>query len=308
MIGWTGWQLAFAFLIFPGFLFTVVVGLVLTWVDRLVSARVQYRKGPPFYQPFADLVKLTIKQTIVPEGASRTLFLFAPILGLVSMSIVALILWNASFGDGGFVGDVFVLVYLFALPPLGLILGASASRNPLAAVGASREMQLYMAYELPFLLALFVPIIKTGGAIKLGDLVLAQQMGHPFLYSISGVIGAIIVLMATQAKLGVVPFDTAEAEQEIMTGVYTEYSGMPLAVFKITRAMMMVVLPLFLITLYWGGFGDWWAIPKFLLIIVLVVLIKNTNPRLRIDQALRFFWFGMGGLGIVAVILAFARL
>ncbi len=308
MIGWTGWQLAFAFLVFPGFLFTVVVGLVLTWVDRLVSARVQYRKGPPFYQPFADMLKLTIKQTIVPEGASRTIFLFAPILGLVSMSIVALILWNASFGDGGFVGDVFVLVYLFALPPLGLILGASASRNPLAAVGASREMQLYLAYELPFLLALFVPIIKTGGAIKLGDLVLAQHMGHPFLYSISGVIGAIIVLMATQAKLGVVPFDTAEAEQEIMTGVYTEYSGMPLAMFKITRAMMMVVLPLFLITLYWGGFADWWAIPKFLLIIVLVVLIKNTNPRLRIDQALRFFWFGMGGLGVVAVILAFARL
>ena len=307
-MGWTGWQLAFGFLVFPGFLFTVVVGLVLTWVDRLVSARVQYRKGPPLFQPFADLLKLTIKQTIVPEGASRSVFLFAPILGLVSMSIVALMLWNASFGSGGFVGDVFVLVYLFALPPLGLILGASASRNPLAAVGASREMQLYLAYELPLLLALFVPIIKSGGAIRLGDLVLTQHAGHPFLYSISGVIGAVIVLMAAQAKLGVVPFDTAEAEQEIMTGVYTEYSGMPLAMFKITRAMMMVVLPLFLITLYWGGFGDWWAILKFLLIVVLVVLIKNTNPRLRIDQALRFFWFGMGGLGVVAVILAFARL
>ncbi len=309
MIGWTGWQLALAFLIFPGFLFTVVVGLVLTWVDRLVSARVQYRKGPPFFQPFADMLKLTIKQTIVPAGASKALFLFAPMLGLVSMCLVSVLLFYANFNpQGSFVGDLIVLVYLFALPPLALIVGASASRNPLSAVGASREMMLYLGYELPFLLALVVPIIKSGGSIRIGDLVLAQQAGGPFLYSVSGVIGAIIVLLVIQAKLGVVPFDAAEAEQEIMTGVYAEYSGMALAMFKITRAMMMVVLPLFLITLYWGGFGDWWAILKFLLIIVLVVLIKNTNPRLRIDQALRFFWFGLGSLGVVAVLLAFARL
>jgi len=224
-------------------------------------------------------------------------------------------LFNVNFNpSGSFVGDLIVLVYLLALPPLGLIIGASASRNPLSAVGASREMTLYFGYELPFLLALVVPIIKTaavsGGiwTIRLGDIVAAQQVSGPFLYSVSGVIAAILVLLAIQAKLGFVPFDMAEAEQEIMTGVYAEYSGVALAMFKITRAMMMFLMPLFLITVLWGGFTDWWAILKFLLIVVLVILIKNTNPRFKIDHALRFFWFILGGLGIVAVILSFAKL
>lgn len=315
MIGWTGWRLAFSFVIFPGFLFSVIVGFVLSWVDRVVTARVQYRKGPPFIQPFADLFKLLLKQTIVPEGASRLVFLLAPMLGMISMTITAVLLFNVNLNpQTSFVGDLIVLVYLFALPPLGLIIGASASRNPLAAVGASREMTLYFGYELPFLLALIVPIIKTaqvsGGywTIRLGDIVMAQQQAGPFLYSISGVIAAVLVLLVIQAKLGLVPFDQAEAEQEIMTGVYTEYSGVALAMFKITRAMMLFLMPLFLVTVLWGGFGDWWAILKFLAVVVLVVLIRNTNPRLRIDHALKFFWFLLGSLGIIAVILAYAKL
>jgi NADH-quinone oxidoreductase subunit H len=308
-MSWSGWGLAFNFLIFPGFLFSAVVGLVLTWVDRVVSARVQYRKGPPVFQPFADLFKLLLKQTMVPEGASKTVFLLAPMLGLVAMCLTSGLLFYVNFNpQGSFVGDLIVLVYLLALPPLALIIGASASRNPLSAVGASREMTLYFAYELPFLLALLVPIVKSGGTIRLGELIMAQQAGGPFLYSISGVVAALIVLFTIQAKLGYVPFDMAEAEQEIMSGVFAEYSGASLAVFKLTKAMMLFLMPLFMITVFWGGFGDWWAILKFLLIVVLVVLMKNTNPRFRIDQALRFFWFVLGIFGIVAVVLAFVKL
>ncbi|MDH5684729.1 MAG: NADH-quinone oxidoreductase subunit H, partial [candidate division WOR-3 bacterium] len=112
----------------------------------------------------------------------------------------------------------------------------------------------------------------------------------------------------TQAKLGYVPFDIPEAEQEIMAGPFLEYSGASLAMFRLTRAMMLFLLPLFLITLFWGGFANFWAIPKFLLIVVLIVLIKNTNPRLRIDQALKFFWIGLGGLAIISMILAVSKL
>jgi NADH-quinone oxidoreductase subunit H len=225
------------------------------------------------------------------------------------MCITAVLLFYVNFFPrGSFVGDLIVLVYLFALPPLATIIGASASRNPLSAVGASREMVLYLGYELPFLLALSVPIILTGGKIRLGDLVLAQQAGGPFLASWSGAIAAIIVLICIQAKLGYPPFDMAEAEQEIMSGVLIEYSGAPLAVFRLTKAMMLFLLPCFLVTVFWGGLANWWAILKFLAVVVLVILIKNTNPRFKIDHALRFFWFIMGGLGIVAVILAFAHL
>jgi NADH-quinone oxidoreductase subunit H len=305
----TGWQLVFAFLVFPGVIFTSGVGLLLTWVDRFVSARVQWRKGPPVYQPFADMLKLLLKQTVVPEGASRVTFLFAPMLGFAAMCITAVLLFYVNFlPRGSFVGDLIVLVYLFALPPLATILGASASRNPLSAVGASREMVLYLGYELPFLLALSVPLIHTGGMIRLGDLVIFQQANGPFLASWSGVIAAVIALICIQAKLGYPPFDMAEAEQEIMSGVLIEYSGAPLALFRLTKAMMLFLLPCFLVTVFWGGLASWWAILKVIAVVVLVILIKNTNPRFKIDHALRFFWFILGALGIAAVILAFMKL
>jgi NADH-quinone oxidoreductase subunit H len=165
-------------------------------------------------------------------------------------------------------------------------------------------MTQYFAYELPFLIIMASIILKAGGSIKFGDIILAQQASGPFLYSISGVIGAIVILLSTQAKLGFVPFDIPEAEQEIMAGPYIEYSGVALAMYKVVRAMMLFLLPLFLISVLWGGFGNWWAIPKFLLIVVLIILMKNTNPRVRIDQALRFFWLGLGVLSVIGLVLA----
>jgi NADH-quinone oxidoreductase subunit H len=255
------------------------------------------------------MLKLLLKQTVVPDGASRVTFLLAPLIGFAAMCITAVLLFYVNFfPSGSFVGDLIVLVYLFALPPLATIIGASASRNPLSAVGASREMVLYLGYELPFLLALTVPIILTGGKIRIGDLVLAQQAGGPFLASWAGAIAAVIGLICIQAKLGYPPFDMAEAEQEIMSGVLIEYSGAPLAVFRLTKAMMLFLLPCFLVTVFWGGMASWWAILKLLVVAVLVILIKNTNPRFKIDHALRFFWLILGPLGIVAVILAFAHL
>ncbi|UCG30139.1 MAG: NADH-quinone oxidoreductase subunit H [candidate division WOR-3 bacterium] len=298
-------RVLFSYLIFPGFVFTAVIGLFLTWIDRKVTARIHWRVGPPWYQPYADFLKLLLKETIIPEGSSKILFLLGPVLGLVAMTILAVMLFSMNMNPSGtFVGDLIVIVYLLALPPLGLMIGGSASKNPLASVGVSREMTQYFAYELPFLIAIATIILKAGGSIRFGDIILAQQANGPFLYSISGVIGAIVILLSTQAKLGFVPFDIPEAEQEIMAGVYIEYSGVALAMYRVVRGMMLFILPLFLISVLWGGFGDWWAILKFLLIVVLIILIKNTNPRIRIDQSLRFFWLGIGVLSIIGLVLA----
>ncbi|MBA7499170.1 NAD(P)H-quinone oxidoreductase subunit 1 [subsurface metagenome] len=299
-------RILFSYIIFPGFIFSAVVGLFLTWIDRKVTARIHWRVGPPWFQPYADFLKLLLKETIIPEGSSKTLFFLGPLLGLVGMSILAVMLFSMNFyPTGSFVGDIIVIIYLLALPPIGIIIGGSASKNPLASVGASREMTQYFAYELPFLIVLATIILKAGGSIKFGEIILAQQAQGPFLYSISGVIAGVVILLCVQAKLSFVPFDIPEAEQEIMAGPYIEYSGVALAIYKVTRAMMLFLLPLFLISILWGGFADWWAIPKFLLIIVLIVLMKNTNPRLRIDQALKFFWIGLGILSIIGLVLAF---
>jgi len=302
-------NIIFAYIVFPGFLFTAVIGLFITWIDRKVTARVQMRVGPPWFQPYADFLKLLLKETMIPEGSSKLLFLLGPLLGLVAMSIFSVMLFSMNFNpQGSFVGDVIVMVYLLALPPIGIIIGGSASKNPLASVGASREMTQYFAYELPFLFAVAIVILKAGGSIKFGDIIIAQQSTGPFLYSVSGVIAAIVILLSIQAKLSFVPFDIPEAEQEIMAGPYIEYSGVALAIFKVSRAMMFFILPLFLISILWGGFASWWAVLKFLLIVVLIVLIKNTNPRLRIDQSLKFFWVGLGTLSIIGLILAFNNL
>jgi len=299
-------RILFSYIIFPGFIFSAIVGLFLTWIDRKVTARIHWRVGPPWFQPYADFLKLLLKDTIVPEGSSKTLFLLAPLLGIISMSILAVMFFSMNFNPTStFVGDLIVIVYLLALPPIGIILGGSASKNVLAGVGASREMTQYFAYELPFIIAIATIILKAGGSIKFGEIVLAQQASGPFLYSISGVITAVVILLSIQAKLSYVPFDSPEAEQEIMAGPYIEYSGVALAMYKLARAMMLFLLPLFLISLLWGGFADWWAIPKFLLIIVLIILIKNTNPRLRIDQALKFFWIGLGILSIIGLVFAY---
>jgi NADH-quinone oxidoreductase subunit H len=299
-------RILFSYVIFPGFVFTAVVGLFLTWIDRKVTARIHWRVGPPWFQPYADFLKLLLKETIIPEGSSKTLFLLGPLLGLIGMSIFAVMLFNMNFNpSGSFVGDLIVIIYLLALPPIGIIIGGSASKNPLASVGASREMTQYFAYELPFLIALVSIIIKAGGSVKFGEIILAQQAQGPFLYSISGVIAGVVIFLCIQAKLSFVPFDIPEAEQEIMAGPYIEYSGVTLAIYKMTRAMMLLLLPLFLISVLWGGFANWWAILKLLLIVVLIILVKNTNPRLRIDQALKFFWVGIGALSIIGLVLAF---
>jgi NADH-quinone oxidoreductase subunit H len=294
----------FIFLIFPGFIFTAVVGLFSTWVDRKVTARVQYRVGPPLFQPFYDFLKLMGKETLLPEHGNRVLFLLAPILGLLSVTTVSAMLWIANLAGVSFIGDLIVVVYLLIVPSLAIILGGLSSGNPLATTGASREMKLMLAYELPLLLCLATVILKSGLSIELADIIRAPVIG-----SISGVLAAVISLLCIHAKLGFVPFDVAEAETEIMEGPYIEYSGAPLAIFKLMQAMLLFTLPVYLITLFLGGmnFVGWgilWAILKYVAILVLIIVIKNTNPRVRIDQALKFFWRFASILGLLSLVLA----
>jgi NADH-quinone oxidoreductase subunit H len=296
-------------LIFPGFVFTLAVGLLASWLVRKVSALVQYRVGPPVYQPAADVMKLLGKEILIPQEAQRTIFMLAPLAGFSGILLLSTILWLATAGIA-YVGDIVVAIYLMILPSLALILGSSASGSPHAAVGASREMKLVLSYELPLVLALLVVLIKTAGLVAPGEpLSLVVISHHAAVGSISGFLAFVVALLCAQAKLGFVPFDIAESETEIASGVLIEYSGALLAVWKLMQVMMLVALPLFLVVVFLGGINpSGWSllggIGKYVLVLVLVILIKNTNPRVRIDQALRFFWFHAGTLLAAAVVLA----
>jgi NADH-quinone oxidoreductase subunit H len=292
----------FWILIFPGFLFTVACGLIASWIVRKVSALVQWRVGPPLFQPFYDVVKLMGKEILVPQEAQKAVFMAAPLVGMAGVLLLSTMLWRITITPKMlFIGDIIVAIYLMVLPSLALILGSSASASPHAAVGTSREMKLVMSYELPLVLAFIVVIIKAGGQLNLA--VIAQQT--PAL-SISGMLAFLVALLCIQAKLGFVPFDIAEAETELGSGVLMEYSGALLAVWKLTQAMMLVALPLFLVMVFLGGFtaGLWAGIGKYVLVLVLLILIKNTNPRVRIDQAMKFFWLYCGITLVIAIILA----
>jgi NADH-quinone oxidoreductase subunit H len=162
---------------------------------------------------------------------------------------------------------------------------------------------------LPLTIALLVAIIHTGGSFRVGTLVAEQQAGSAVAMSVSGVLALIVAILCVQAKLGLVPFDQAEAETELMVGVYTEYSGPPLAVIYLTRALMLAVLPLLLITLFLGGISlTGWGVVRtivaFVLLLVVVTLVRNTNPRVRIDQGVWFFWYVLTPVALAALVLA----
>jgi len=305
----SGAEIFLEFLLFPGLLFTAVAGLLTSWVDRKVTAMVQMRVGPPLLQPLYDLRKLLIKETCVPEGGAIGLFLVAPLIGFAGVTLASMILWRSLLNvEATFVGDLIVVIYLLVMPALGVILGSFASRNPLASIGGSREIKLMVAYELPLVLAVLVPVIQAG-SIRLGDLVAAPSPAG----SVSGMLALLVCIACMQAKLTIVPFDMPEAETELSGGALIEYSGPPLAIFKLTRAMMLFTLPVLLAALFFGGAmtAPGW-VPKIIgllvwfLLVALTIVIRNTTPRVRTDQAVKFFWGPVSAVALLAVALAWA--
>lgn len=299
------------YLLFFGFLLTSAIGLLASWVDRKVTARVQYRVGPPLLQPLIDIFKLFGKETLVPQGSSKAVFLLAPVVGLASVVLVSTLLWLENINpQKTFLGDLIVILYLLIIPSKSIILGGFASRNPLASIGASREMKLVLGYELPFVLAIFVPVIKSGFSIRLGEILTFQAQNGVIAGSLSGALALIVVIMCVQAKLALVPFDIPEAETEIVGGPLIEYSGTGLAIYRLMKNMLLFTLPFFLIILFMGGLRFdgihlLYGVLKYVGLVALITVIRNTNPRVRIDQAVRFFWGPMTAIAIIAVILAF---
>ncbi|MBL7215803.1 MAG: NADH-quinone oxidoreductase subunit H [Phycisphaerae bacterium] len=312
----------FWLLVFPGFLFTVILGLYACWIVRKVTALIHHRIGPPVLQPLYDVLKLLGKETLIPEAANKTVFISAPVVGFASVLLLSILLWAVDFSpaneNGMFLGDVIVAIYLMVIPSLALILGSSASGSPHAAIGTAREIKLVTSYELVLVMAFIVVLIKAmtfhgisdaQNDIQLLSLSAITQYQHTPIMSISGFLAFLAALLCVQAKLGFTPFDIPEAETEIAGGVLIEYSGALLALWKMMQAIMLVALPLFLVVLFMGGIGTSFGsialgTGKYVLVLVLLILIKNTNPRMRIDQAVKFFWFYCGPVMAIAIVLA----
>jgi NADH-quinone oxidoreductase subunit H len=304
-------EMIFYVVVFPGFLFTALLGLTAGWVDRKLSARFQFRSGPPFLQNFNDFFKLMGKETIVSKQGIHSLFIAAPFISFAVIVIVSAMTGMALFYKIGLIGDLIVIMYLLMIFSVMIILGGSSSGNIYSSIGAGREIKLLLADELVFILVLLVPIIKSGYMIRLDEIIIFQDQYGMMINSVSGFIAFIAVLFCIQAKMTLPPFHIPEAETELVEGPFMEYSGPPLAFWKLNHFMLYVLFPFLLIALFFGGFtlegtGILWSLGKYILILFLIIVIKNTNPRIRIDTALNFFWKYAVPVMIAAVILAAA--
>jgi formate hydrogenlyase subunit 4 len=292
-----------AVLLFPGGLFAFAFGLALKGVDRRVVARLQGRVGPPLLQPFFDLVKLGFKRTMVPDTACETVFLAAPVVGVVAMLLaVALVPIAGVYSPDPRIGNLLVLLYLLSVPGTVLMVAGSASGSPFGAIGFSREMALMLAYEATIVLVVAAVALRTGMAegqwvtFSLAEIVRHQQAHGAYLFD--PVLWPALAAFALfcPANLGIVPFDIPEAETEVLEGPLLEYSGPALAFFKVMSAVKAVVVLGLGIALFCplapsGAAGvAVWLVEMLLLMVVGVSAVRVAVGRMRIDQAFAFFF------------------
>ena len=300
----------FYFLIFPGFLFTILAGSLVAALNRKVSARFQFRVGPPWHQSITDILKLFGKETILIKNTFIPIYIAAPLMAVAVIMLGSYTMGAAAFLKLNTMGDILFFIYLLLIFTVTIIIGGFSSRNVYAGFGSGREVNLLIAYELPFFLSILIPVIKTGYILKITGILKWQADHGAIIGSVSGLIGFAVIILCIQAKMGLTPFDVSEAETELVGGFMTEYSGPLLGCWKIAYNMLYVVLPLTVAVLFLGGItGPTWldtvyGILKYLGVVVLMIIIKNTNPRLRINSIIRFFWKPLSFIALLGVILA----
>ena len=302
-------------LIFPGFLFCFITGMLLCGIDRKIVAKMQKRVGPPVLQPFYDFFKLCGKETIVPAAASSTVFMAAPIVGLSALVVLQLFIPIHGFTAFSGMADVIVILYLLLIPAMAAMLGGAASGSPYAGIGLSREMVTVISCELPLVLVLLAVGKVAGGdsvTFSMSNIVKFQLDNGSLITHASLIPAAIAFLLIIPGETGSHPFDTAEAETEICEGLLAEYSGGPLAVFKLTNSIKLLTMTSLFTALFLGGIGV--GIPAIdalimfafsvVITIVTVSLVHAVTARLKIEQVFKYYWTIVTALALVSLVMA----
>lgn len=277
-----------ALLVFPGGLFLLVGGMSYEWVDRKLVARLQNRVGPRWFQPLADTVKLLAKEEVIPSGISRFLFLALPIVALAGALTSGLYVPIGGVAPVySFPGDLIVALYMLGLLTLCTGLAGSNTLDRFSLVGATRTLTQMFSYEAPFLVALLGPAVMAG-SWQINE-VNAYAQSHLML--VSQPIGFLVALIGLMGKLELPPFDSPEAETEIVAGAMTEYSGRGLALFYLGRKVELLIGLTLVAAFYLGGVGDPLTfLLKTLGLLAGLALLQSLMARLRIDQIVGLWW------------------
>jgi NADH-quinone oxidoreductase subunit H len=309
--------------------FALLTIMFLTWMERKVVAMVQARYGPMvtgprgLLQPVVDGIKLIGKEDIIPAKADRWIFTLAPFI----IFIPALLLFiPLPFGESLIISDMNVgLLYIIAISavsPIAILLAGWASNNKYSLMGAVRAVAQDISYTIPLALSAIAIVLLTG-SLSTVDIVTAQTgtwFGFiPKWFIFLQPLGFILFLIASIAEMGRIPFDFQESEQELVAGFFTEYSGMKFAMFFLAEYAHLFSVSAIVVTLFLGG----WSIPflnllppvlvplvsfgvfvfKTYVIIFFTMWLRDTVPRVRIDQLLNLGWKIMIPLALINLLV-----
>ena len=276
---------------------------LLEGIMRKLRARIHSRIGPPILQPYYDLLKLMGKENLRTGDPWSG---FATILALASTLTAGLLIPLGGEAALAGAGDLLVFLYFVGISAVAVIFMGMVSRSPYGFLGSSREMMIYLTVE-PVLFITLITAAVHARSLRLYDLVLRNHAMGP---QISMVIAALAYFLVLQAQLGRLPFDIAEAETEIMGGPSIEIGGAKLALFKWSvHAKLLIFTALFVeVFVPWPKIFQFMpdlgiTLGKVLLVVLVVAGIDAVNPRLRIDQALVFF-FGVATVSLAGLALA----
>lgn len=311
--GWAAYLIPIlvAFLILS--LCVTLVVMVFIYIERRGLGRFQLRQGPNrtgpqgVLQPIADAVKVLMKEDIIPANVDRWIHWLAPVITFApALMIFAVIPW----GHGGWVADLNIgILYIIAISSLGVIglfMAGWGSSNKYSTLGAMRAVAQMISYEIPLVISLIGVLLITG-SMSMVTIVNAQIASVPFI--LLQPLGFIIFFLAATAEINRSPFDLLEAEQELVAGFHTEYSGMKFAMFYLVEYTHGFALAAILTTLFLGGgMGPGlpaaiWFMIKVVIVWFVLVWMRATLPRLRIDQMMEFAWKFLFPLAVVNIFI-----
>ncbi|HJO88341.1 MAG: NADH-quinone oxidoreductase subunit NuoH [Alphaproteobacteria bacterium] len=291
----------------------------LTYVERKVIGAIQLRKGPnvvgPFglLQPFADGLKLLMKETVVPSSADQVVFVFAPILtftlGLAAWAVIP-------FGQGLVLADINVgILYLFAISSLGvygIIMAGWSSNSRYAFLGALRSAAQMISYEVSIGF-IIITVLLCVGSLNLTDIIMAQKS---VWFAIPLFPMFVVFFVSALAETNRTPFDLPEAEAELVAGYNVEYSAMTFALFFLGEYANMILMSAMAVVLFFGGWlppfdvapftlipGPVWFLIKIMIILFIFLWVRATFPRYRYDQLMHLGWKVFLPLSLVWVVL-----
>ena len=289
----------------------MLLAMVFIYMERRVLGRFQSRLGPnrvgPFglLQPVADAVKLLFKEDIVPEGADRPVFNMAPVLMFVPVLLVVAVL---PVGKNFFLANLNIgLLYILAvtsLTTLAIFMAGWASNNRYAMFGAMRAVAQLISYEIPVVISLG-SVMLLSGSLSLVQVVEGQSVPYLLVLPLT----FLIFMIGSSAELNRSPFDTMEAESEIVAGYHTEYSGMKFGLFQLAEFAAVLVTSAVATTLFLQGWR-WpflpsvvWFLLKVFGLSFLFIWIRATLPRLRIDQIMEYAWKFLLPLSLLTLVV-----